>query len=392
MLAQAFPPPPPQVAAASGSSSNHMRTDAAFAFVRHMGHHFVAQVAKTTPSGRQQSAVFVIFSDCVCLLTNRGGLHRYVPLRQVVGVTVFPRARLCIHVAQAHDLLITCTQQPKLLTVLQSLFVGLTGSKLTVHVDENAPTLDRLTLRPTTEWKAEVPGYFLQALKEASLAAALESASAAEMVLANPLQPTRAATATSALPSAPYANGTQQQTATSLLSGGETTSTATASVPDGASAATAVGHVMAPPSRILLGPRSDSPLPDASHDVQRKLCLLVIETDLSTITVPSPTSLWEYLKAASQLMPGASSEPTVSVSCLSGDSNHGALKMNSALMHQTMTVFATAQPHMVTLQRRTHGGIDGEGHHFDGSIFWASLAETAGGTALDTQLNSSLPF
>ena len=60
--------------------------------------HLATRVNKVTPSGRLQSAVLVILSDALLLCSNRGGLHRYVPLTRLRGVTVFPRGRVLFHV------------------------------------------------------------------------------------------------------------------------------------------------------------------------------------------------------------------------------------------------------------------------------------------------------
>ena len=48
---------------------------------------------KVTPSGRLQTAVVVLLSDALLLCSNRGGLHRYIPLVDVAqwpGKQVIP--------------------------------------------------------------------------------------------------------------------------------------------------------------------------------------------------------------------------------------------------------------------------------------------------------------
>lgn len=337
----------------------------ALEYLKFLRHHFLARVSKTTPSGRQQSAVLLITHDALCLLSNRGGLHTYVALRDVVAVTVFSRARVCIHAKQRHDVLLTCSQQPRLVSILSQLFLGLTGATLPIHQDDSVPSMERLSLRPMADWQSRVPKSLVDALRSAALSAASFATTAAAGALVDPTA--------SASPDTRLFNRSSLAADASGVSYKSAASPCAAATTSASQIAVVVGQQR---SSAAVGAAGSSSFGSAAphnvfSDVSSGLTIIVVDSSSSTVTLPILHSVWMYLRAAASSLPGARDGPCVTVRCVERPKD--VISLNAGLLHQTLAIFAEAQPHMVTLQKRRTD----EGHHFEGQVFWSSLSEAS---------------
>jgi hypothetical protein len=359
-----------------------LAVDVSLEFLKFVRHHFLSKVLRCTPSGRQQSAIMLLLPDALCLLSHRGGLHTYVPLKNLVAISVYPRARMCFHVKRRHDLLITCTQQPRLVNAVSQLFLGLTGTQLPVHQDESPPSLDSLQLRPSSDFHACVPPSLMRTLRAAALSAASFGAATAAAALVDP----NAEHPTQSLPNytspIPHRIASRHQDTAAPLHGDLHNSSF--EVQDGVGFSNGGGestldarsrdvlhHVGTMLHGNAVGSARCSPL---FADPSSGSTILVVESTASStvLTVPAYRSLWEYLTVLSERLPGATAPPAVFVKCVEWP--HKQLTIHSRLFHQTMLLFADEHPHMVTLQKRRTD----EGHQFDGSVLWLSLMETSG--------------
>jgi hypothetical protein len=353
---------------ATGGAGGVVHTDLSLEYLKFVRHHFLSKVFRCTPSGRQQSAVLLLLPDALCLLTHRGGLHTYIPLKHLVAISLYPRARMCFHVKKRHDLLITCTQQPRLVSAVAQLFLGLTGALLPVHQDEAPPSLETLQLRPSADYHPCVPAALLRTLRSAAITAASFGTVNAVAAL---VDPTGAPTDHLNGGAAAH-NPRAHRDALSL----DNSSFLADATPPRASSTSAPAGVAEEASRLLhggvAGSTRCSPL---FADPSSGATILVVESTSSTtvLTVPAYRSVWEYLAVLAERIPGGTQSPTVIVKCV--EVPHKQVAIHSRLFHQTMLLLAEEHPHMVTLQKRRTD----EGHHFDGSVLWLSLLETSTG-------------
>lgn len=367
-------------------SGEQISTFPGFEFLSSLRHHFAGRVHKSTPSGRQQSAVLVILPECLCLCSNRGGFNTTIDLDKIVGITVFPRGKFVILSRGRHDLLLTSTQVSRIVGVVQHLVLGLTGRPLAVYSDD-APHLEHLRLRPDANYNALVPFGIAKSIREAQIGSVRAAVQSAQGALVDPLGQSsdvqqevlqrdkqkfsRNKLVASAANPSRFVDAAQ---GSALSSNGIVSPSPLQAAPSSNTSANTPVYPQQPsspsgapaPGGTTLNISSPQRLKEAS-DTAKALTILVINAGQSTITIPAPMSLWTYLNASSVMLPGGRQHPTAKVLCVEEPSRPIQLAME--LLFQTLVQFSVEVPHIVTLQKIASG----EGHHFDGNVFWNSL-------------------
>ena len=336
--------------------------------LRFTRHHMVTRVARVTPSGRQQTAILAVLPEAVCLLSNRGGLHSYIGIATLASITVHPRSRLCFHSRERHDLLLVAPQAPKIVSTLSKLFAGMTGRELPLRQEEQPPLLDRLRLRPDAHFIGKVPPALVRSLREVAEHLDRYSASSALSALVD-INPS----------SAPQAAPLDHYVAPHGAA--ERKASLAPHVATGEKASAEFGKLLkdhrneeiidVPIDVPLQSPERASSKSPSRKAAARALTILVVQNGNSLFTLPAVVSVWKYICYCAEHLPGAQQPPVAAVHCVEAPLEKK--RINVGLLHQTLAMFAESRPHIVTLQKQ----VTGEGHQFDGKLFWTSLMSTS---------------
>ena len=376
---------------------NQLYSSPGFEFLHSIRHHFAGRVQKTTPSGRQQSAVLVIVPECLVLCSNRGGFHTAVMLEDIVAATVYPRGKFVLHIRGRHELLLTAMHVTRVIAVLQHLLAGQSGRQLPIHHEDKPPVLDQLRLRPDISFVASVPHRIVESFKRAAMDGAGKVVADAHRALVDPqLEAMRLGAAEHngfTSPQQGVSSGgvsrSDPLTSQQLVEKQVLFSHIASSEAGGAKAAEAASTSSHNYSTTT-GRRQADGMSGTNSAARRKeldelsrtLTILIVRTGTSVITFPGTRSLWLYLSTASKLLPGCQQAPTLTVQCVDAPLSSQPAVISVDFIAQVMGQFAREKQHTVTLQKTSSG----EGHHFDAHVFWTSML------VQDSSLGSRQPF
>lgn len=358
-----------------------------FDFLRNVPHHYVGRASKVTPSGRLQSAVVVLLSDAMLVCSNRGGIHRHFYIRDIEAVTLYPRGRIYFSIdsrtnsafqggnsaaasrptapkaeeTTTHNMLLTTLGNTKLVTILAQLYAGLTGRSLPQSEEEAPPTLSELRLRPASSSPGKVPSELTELLRLAKAKNSLETIEAAEAAA----QPAKPAAAASWMPR-PGGRDEKHDDPTSIRLSALQAETLTRrqrpfSLPHDDERGAAAG--------AFLSATGTLPAP-SGHDLG--IAMVRFANRGLTATFAAHRSLWRYLHAVAEQLPGAQQAPLVQLSFVAPPSTATApdkatVSLCEPLFRVVMQQYTPLVPHTVSVETGRGGYALGPG---DALAFW----------------------
>jgi len=369
-----------------------------FQFLHALRHHYYGRANKVTPSGRLQTAVVVLLSDALLLCSNRGGLHRYIPLAEVASVTMYLRGRMLVRPVSgascgSHALLLSFIGCDKLVRQMTLLYSGLCGRDLAVEYAREQPDVASLGLRPHDGAPAPVPVRLVHAVRLASVQAA---ATAVDKATTH----ARAASAagTGGGPAGPLPLPVEVQ---ALARDADDAVPGTATMQPRHATPFFLPRCEAAAAAKVGEP---GPSADALKTDPLGICVATLDGGRTVATFPALASLWAYLRVAAAHQPGAQQPPMAQlryVGCpppqlstlaplatapttaanvsggggpaAQGLGGCGSAALNASLLRSLLGAYSRQVSHFVTVQRSAVVGGHPVTTQEDGELFWGDL-------------------